>query len=64
MKKQIEADVNLFKQYGSPKYVPMAVLNGKYILLQNTLYNDDYTFGVLDFLVEKLQQEQGDNDGK
>ena len=42
----------------------MAVLNGKYILLQNTLYNDDYTFGVLDFLVEKLQQEQGDNDGK
>lgn len=64
VKKQIEADVNLFKQYGSPKYVPMAVLNGKYILLQNTLYNDDYTFGVLDFLVEKLQQEQGDNDGK
>ncbi|WP_243583110.1 thiol:disulfide interchange protein DsbA/DsbL [Haemophilus parahaemolyticus] len=64
VKKQIESDVNLFKQYGSPKYVPMAVLNGKYILLQNTLYNDDYTFGVLDFLVEKLQQEQGDNDGK
>nr|WP_040217459.1 thiol disulfide oxidoreductase [Haemophilus parahaemolyticus] len=64
VKKQIETDVNLFKQYGSPKYVPMAVLNGKYILLQNTLYNDDYTFGVLDFLVEKLQQEQGDNDGK
>lgn len=55
VKKQIESDVNLFKQYGSPKYVPMAVLNGKYILLQNTLYNDDYTFGVLDFLVEKLQ---------
>ena len=64
VKKQIETDVNLFRQYGSPKYVPMAVLNGKYILLQNTLYNDDYTFGVLDFLVEKLQQEQGDNDGK
>lgn len=64
VRKQIESDVNLFKQYGSPKYVPMAVLNGKYILLQNTLYNDDYTFGVLDFLVEKLQQEQGDNDGK
>lgn len=64
VKKQIESDENLFKQYGSPKYVPMAVLNGKYILLQNTLYNDDYTFGVLDFLVEKLQQEQGDNDGK
>ena len=41
VKKQIETDVNLFKQYGSPKYVPMAVLNGKYILLQNTLYNND-----------------------
>ncbi len=47
----------LFNKY-NPPYVPIAVLNGKYILLQNTLYNDDYTYGVLDFLVNKLQQEQ------
>ena len=64
VKKQIEADVGLFKQYGSPSYVPIAILNGKYILLGNTLYNDDYTFGVLDFLIEKLQQEQEDNNEK
>lgn len=42
----------------SPPMTPIAVLNGKYILVQNTLYNDDYTNAVLDFLIEKLQQEQ------
>ncbi|AUI66749.1 MULTISPECIES: thiol:disulfide interchange protein DsbA/DsbL [Glaesserella] len=42
----------------TPSMIPMAVLNGKYILLKNTLYNDDYTFAVLDFLVDKLHKEQ------
>lgn len=42
----------------SPSFIPMAVLNGKYVLVKNTLYNDDYTFAVLDFLVDKLQKEQ------
>ncbi|OOR98081.1 hypothetical protein B0187_09785 [Haemophilus paracuniculus] len=41
-----------------PKYSPMAVLNGKYILVKNTLYNDDYTNAVLDFLVRKIKTEQ------
>lgn len=64
VKKQIDEDVDVFKHYASPTFVPMAILNGKYILLQNTLYNDDYTFGVLDFLIEKLQQEQEEKNGK
>lgn len=48
---------NINIQY-SPIMAPMAILNGKYILVKDTLYNDDYTFAVLDFLVDKLQKEQ------
>ncbi len=48
---------NMNIQY-SPIMPPMAILNGKYILVKDTLYNDDYTFAVLDFLVDKLQKEQ------
>lgn len=57
VKQRMEQDRALFNLY-NPPYVPIAVLNGKYILLQNTLYNDDYTYGVLNFLINKLQQEQ------
>ncbi|WGE87279.1 thiol:disulfide interchange protein DsbA/DsbL [Actinobacillus equuli subsp. haemolyticus] len=57
VKQRMEQERALFNLY-NPPYVPIAVLNGKYILLQNTLYNDDYTYGVLDFLIDKLQQEQ------
>lgn len=57
VRKRMAQDVALYQQY-SPPFIPIAVLNGKYILLHNTLYNDDYTYAVLDFLVEKLQQEQ------
>ncbi|WP_419851737.1 thiol:disulfide interchange protein DsbA/DsbL [Actinobacillus pleuropneumoniae] len=57
VKNRMKQAQTLFNKY-KPPYVPIAVLNGKYILLQNTLYNDDYTYGVLDFLVNKLQQEQ------
>lgn len=57
VRKRMEQDVALYQKY-SPPFIPIAVLNGKYILLHNTLYNDDYTYAVLDFLVEKLQQEQ------
>ncbi|QLB20761.1 thiol disulfide oxidoreductase [Vespertiliibacter pulmonis] len=57
VKQQIEKDKALYFTY-SPPVVPIAVLNGKYILIQNTLYDDDYTNTVLDFLVNKLQQEQ------
>lgn len=57
VKKRINQNIAIFQQY-SPPFTPMAVLNGKYVLLQNTLYNDDYTYAVLDFLVDKIQQEK------
>lgn len=37
---------------------PFLGVNGKYILTQNTLYNDDYTYAVLDFLYEKERAAQ------
>lgn len=55
--KRISQNYELIKRY-SPPVIPMAVLNGKYILTKSTLYNDDYTYAVLDFLVDKLQKEQ------
>lgn len=57
IKAQVEKALALYRTY-SPPITPIAVLNGKYILIRNTLYNDDYTYAVLDFLVEKLEQEQ------
>ncbi|MGX2955913.1 thiol:disulfide interchange protein DsbA/DsbL [Ursidibacter arcticus] len=57
VKQLVEQAEKHYVQY-SPPITPIAVLNGKYILIRNTLYNDDYTYAVLDFLVEKLQQEQ------
>lgn len=57
VKQQVEQAQSLFAKF-SPPVTPIAVLNGKYLLVQNTLYNDDYTYAVLDFLVDKLQQEQ------
>lgn len=55
--KRVEDIVQINQRY-RPQYSPMAILNGKYILVQNTLYNDDYTNAVLDFLVQKIKQEQ------
>ncbi|MBV6524261.1 thiol:disulfide interchange protein DsbA/DsbL [Ursidibacter maritimus] len=57
VKQLVEQAEKHYVQY-EPPITPIAVLNGKYILIRNTLYNDDYTYAVLDFLVEKLQQEQ------
>ena len=57
VKQRVQQDSKLYRTYSPPLY-PIAVLNGKYILISNTLYNDDYTYAVLDFLVDKLQQEK------
>ncbi|KMK51296.1 thiol disulfide oxidoreductase [[Actinobacillus] muris] len=57
VEKRVNEDVQRYKTY-SPPMIPMAILDGKYILISNTLYNDDYTYAVLDFLVDKLQQER------
>lgn len=32
------------------------VINGKYVLTASTLYNDDYSFAVLDFLLNKIER--------
>lgn len=56
-KQKMEENLALYRKYMPPRD-PIAIINGKYILIQNTLYNDDYTFAVLDFLVNKLQNEQ------
>lgn len=52
------ANIHRFYQTYASSLVPMAVLNGKYILTQHTLYNEDYTDAVLDFLVHKLHNEK------
>jgi len=47
------------EKYGVFTY-PFVVINGKYVLTISTLYNDDYTFAVLDYLVNKVILEQQD----
>ncbi|MBE2896976.1 thiol:disulfide interchange protein DsbA/DsbL [Pasteurellaceae bacterium HPA106] len=34
--------------------VPFVVINGEYVLTRSTLYNDDYTFAVLDYLISHI----------
>lgn len=63
VKAQVEKAAAHYNQY-MPPVIPIAVLNGKYILARNTLENDDYTFAVLDFLVHKLTQEKNNKESK
>ncbi|SUB36182.1 thioredoxin fold protein [Pasteurella multocida] len=37
---------------------PYVVIDGRYVLTASTLYSDDYSFAVLDFLVSKLMKEK------
>ena len=37
---------------------PFVVINGQYVLTSSTLYNDDYTFAVMDFLISRILQQQ------
>lgn len=41
--------------------IPFVVINGRYVLTQSTLYDDDYAFAVLDFLVDKLKAQTSQN---
>ena len=34
------------------------MINGQYVLTSSTLYNDDYTFAVMDFLISRILQQQ------
>ncbi|SMB90638.1 hypothetical protein SAMN05660772_01579 [Pasteurella testudinis DSM 23072] len=37
---------------------PFVVIDGQYVLTSSTLYNDDYTFAVMDFLISRILQQQ------
>lgn len=51
--------------------IPLVVIDGQYVLTKSTLYDDNYTFAVLDFLIEKISNDRladgeknGDSHGK
>lgn len=52
VKKKVDEYVEISKKY-TPPFAPFVSINGKYVLTYKTLYNDDYTYAVLDFLHEK-----------
>ncbi|PJG85105.1 thiol:disulfide interchange protein [Conservatibacter flavescens] len=55
--KKTEEAIYLTDKYGVFT-IPFVVIDGKYVLTQSTLYNDDYAFAVLDFLVDRVEQER------
>ncbi|OOF47354.1 hypothetical protein BKK51_00135 [Rodentibacter trehalosifermentans] len=57
VKKQVQQAIELTEEYGVFTY-PYVVVGGKYVLTASTLYNDDYSVAVLDYLVNKLEKEQ------
>lgn len=54
---QVKDAIQLTEDYGVFTY-PYVIVGGKYVLTASTLYNDDYSFAVLDFLIHKLLQEK------
>ena len=57
VKQQVKDAIELTEEYGVFTY-PYVVIGGKYVLTASTLYNDDYSVAVLDFLVNKLERER------
>lgn len=51
--------VDMTEKYGVFTY-PFVVIQGKYALTNSTLYNDDYTFAVMDYLVKQLTREKAE----
>lgn len=52
-----QQSIEMTEKYGVFTY-PYVVINGKYVLTSSTLYSDDYTFAVLDFLTKKIAVEE------
>lgn len=52
-----QQSIEMTEKYGVFTY-PYVVINGKYVLTSSTLYSDDYTFAVLDFLTKKIAIEE------
>ncbi|OOF69530.1 hypothetical protein BKG89_06650 [Rodentibacter caecimuris] len=57
VKEDVKNAVALTEEYGVFTF-PYVVIGGKYVLTASTLYNDDYSMAVLDFLIDKIEQEQ------
>lgn len=57
VKDEVMDAIELTEEYGVFTY-PYVVIGGRYVLTASTLYNDDYSVAVLDFLVNQLEQEQ------
>lgn len=55
--KQVQSAIARTEKYGVFTY-PFVVIDSKYVITISTLYNDDYTFAVLDFLVNKSITEE------
>lgn len=51
LKKRVDEYADIYRKY-RPIAAPFVSINGKYLLVQNTLYNDDYTYAVLDHIYE------------
>lgn len=54
---QVKDAIQFTEDYGVFTY-PYVIIEGKYVLTASTLYNDDYSIAVLDFLINKLRQEK------
>lgn len=57
VKEEIQDAIELTEEYGVFTY-PYVIIGGRYVLTASTLYNDDYSVAVLDFLVNQLEQEK------
>ncbi|MFY1026764.1 TrxA protein [Actinobacillus seminis] len=57
VKNQVNYAIELTEEYGVFTF-PYVIIDGRYVLTASTLYSDDYSFAVLDFLLNKLQQEK------
>ena len=57
VQKSLKEAISLTEEYGVFTF-PYVVLDGRYVLTASTLYNDDYAVAVLDFLVNKIEQER------
>ena len=57
VKERVKHAVELTEEYGVFTY-PYVVIGGRYVLTASTLYNDDYSVAVLDYLINKNKLEQ------
>ena len=52
VKLKVKQAIDKTEEYGVFTF-PYVIINGKYVLTASTLYNDEYSFAVLDFLINQ-----------